>query len=72
RLPQPNIKKGYSKEWPFLYLLKKSFRNNDLSLCGEPLGVTNAPSPDYAQSQTQPSPTEDAPSRTPSGRRYNL
>ncbi|MGY2214767.1 hypothetical protein, partial [Pseudomonas pergaminensis] len=21
RLPQPNIKKGYSKEWPFLCLL---------------------------------------------------
>ncbi|MEZ1322473.1 hypothetical protein QIW46_14090, partial [Pseudomonas fluorescens] len=36
---QPNIKKGYSKEWPFLYLLKKSFRNNDLSLCSEPLGI---------------------------------
>ncbi|WP_235387799.1 hypothetical protein, partial [Pseudomonas fluorescens] len=23
RLPQPNIKKGYSKEWPFLYPVKK-------------------------------------------------
>ncbi|MGY2186400.1 hypothetical protein, partial [Pseudomonas sp. SDO5591_S426] len=64
RLPQPNIKKGYSKEWPFLYLLKKSFRNNDLSPCGEPLGVTNAPSSVYAQSQTQPSSTDDVQSPT--------
>ncbi|WP_228394499.1 hypothetical protein, partial [Pseudomonas helleri] len=25
RLPQPNIEKGYSKEWPFLCVIKKYF-----------------------------------------------
>ncbi|EJM47795.1 hypothetical protein PMI28_05784, partial [Pseudomonas sp. GM48] len=50
-----------SKEWPFLYLLKKSFRNNDLSLCSKPFGVTHTLSSDYALSQAEAFTTDNAP-----------
>ncbi|CAI8967013.1 Bgt- [Pseudomonas sp. IT-P171] len=52
-----------------MYLLKKSFRNNDLSLCGEVFGITEALRSDYAGSQTESSTTDDLPSPTPGERR---
>jgi hypothetical protein len=35
-------------------MLKKSFRNNDLSLCSEPFRITEALSSDYALCQAGP------------------
>ncbi|CAI8998186.1 Bgt- [Pseudomonas sp. IT-P294] len=52
-----------------MYLLKKSFRNNDLSLCSEAFRINEALRPDYAESQTEPSTTDDMPSPLPGERR---
>ncbi|PPK36495.1 hypothetical protein CD175_23055 [Pseudomonas laurylsulfatiphila] len=48
-----------------MYLLKKSFRNNDLSLCIKPFGATHAPGSDYALSQAEAFTTDVAPSPRP-------